>query len=82
MNTKGVYKSALFLISAYIVCWLFIYVLINQDLNVFMAYEYFILAWSFNGLERPMFIWMLSNALFIPTAITYFIIKRKGSRNQ
>ena len=77
---NGMYKTALFLAIAYLVCWLIIYVLINKDLNIGLAFEYFTQAWSFNGFVRPMYIWWLSNLLFIVTAITYFVIKRRGTR--
>ena len=80
MNAKGIYKSALFLVTAYVTCWVLIYVLINQDLNMILAYEYFIMAWSFNGFIRPTYIWLLSNALFIVIVFTYFVIRRKGAR--
>ena len=49
-------------------------------MNIGLAIEYFIQAWSFNGLVRPMYIWWLSNALFIAAVIIYFLVKKRGAR--
>jgi hypothetical protein len=77
---RGLYKKALFLVSAYIVCWLVGYVLINQDINLALAFDYFIQAWGFNGFVRPMYVWWASNVLFIVVAIIYLIIIRRSGR--
>jgi len=82
MNKKGIYKKALFLVPAYIFCWLLMYVFINQDINIALAAEFFIQAWSFNGFVRPMYVWWLSNALFVVVAIVYFVINPRGSSEQ
>ncbi len=70
---KGIHKPLLLLVPVYLFYWLLSYVIINQDLNITLAYEYFILAWSFDGLARPMYVWWLSGVLFIFTAITYMV---------
>ena len=69
------YRKILIIIPVYILCWLVMYVFINQDLNIALAFEYFIQAWSFNGFVKPMSIWWLSNILFIVAVI----IKRRGA---
>lgn len=82
MKNNGIYKKVLFLLPTYAVCWLFMYLLTNQDLNLELAAEYFIQAWSFNGFVRPMYIWWLSNALFVVVATVYLVTNREGSREQ
>jgi len=82
MNKNEIFRKALFLIPAYLICWLLMYGLVNQDMNLGLAAEYFVQAWSFNGFVRPMYIWWLSNALFVVVAIVYFVINRRGSIGQ
>lgn len=55
------------------------YVLINQNLNVGLAFEYLTQAWSFSGFVKPMYIWWLSNALFIATVIIYTLVRKRGA---
>ena len=82
MNINKTYRMALFLIPAYLVCWLLMYGFVNQDMNLGLAAEYFIQAWSFKGFVRPTYIWWLSNALFVVVAIVYFVVNRRGSSEQ
>ncbi len=79
MNKKRIYKKILFLVPGYIVCWLLMYVFINQDINLTLAAEYFVQAWTFNGFVRPMYVWWLSNALFVVVVVVYFVINRRGT---
>ena len=82
MNRNGKYRKALFLVLAYLGCWLLMHVFINQDLNLVLAAEYFVQAWSFNGFVRPTYIWWLSNPLFVVVVIVYFITDRLRSSEQ
>jgi len=70
-------KKLLFLAIVYIFTWFISYVFINQDINLVLALDYFVQAWSFNGLERPMFVWFIYNALFILIVIAYLVIARR-----
>jgi len=72
-------KKVLFLAIVYIFTWVFSYVFINQDINLALAIDYFVQAWSFNGLERPMFVWFICNTLLILIVIAYLVITRRRS---
>ncbi len=61
-------------------CWTLSYVIVNGDLNLELLVEYFILAWTFDGLERPLFTWILSLILFVLIIVLYWVVigkKRK-----
>lgn len=74
---KVITNKILFLVLVYIFAWVISYVFINQDINLVLALDYFVQAWSFNGLERPMFVWFICNTLFVFIVITYLVIKRR-----
>ena len=82
LMTKEIYKDRFCLFLAYVACWLLAYAAINQDFNLALVFEYLVQAWSFGGLVRPMYIWWLSNAIFIVVAVLYLAIKRRRPREQ
>ncbi len=73
------YKNISLFISAYVACWFLGYVVINRDANLFLALEYFYQAWSLKGFVRPMYVWWLSNSLFIGIAILYLFFQRRSA---
>ena len=46
-------------------CWVIAYMVVNQDFNVPMMLNYFWLAWTFTGGERPASIQFLSVILLL-----------------
>lgn len=80
MEKGEVFKKILLLIIAYLVCWLIAYFFVNQDLNFARAYQYFVMAWSFQDLALPKKVWWISNAMTLVVVILYFIRQRRRWR--
>ncbi len=65
-------------IAIYLVCWVLAYLIVNQDINLGLMMEYFVLAWTFDGFVRPFYTWAFSLLLLAPIAAVYrFILIRK-----
>ena len=76
-------NKLLLALGIYLICWVFAYVLVNGDFNLKYMYEYFVLAWTFNGLMRPTYTWILSLMMFFPTiGLIWYIAKKKKSDNE
>ena len=74
-------KNLLILPFVYIASWIAAYVVINQDFNTKYMWDYFVLAWTFNGFIRPSVIWMLSIASTI--VIMVIVVRRsRGSSKE
>jgi len=67
------------LVATYVVAWTVAYVLVmGSDFAYFV--EYFVLAWTFRGLEIPTYIWLFSIAVFLPFAVlVLFLLRRRRS---
>jgi hypothetical protein len=65
------------LVATYVVAWTVAYVLVmGLDFAYFL--EYFVLAWTFSGLEVPTYIWLFSIAVFLPFAgLALFLLRRR-----
>jgi hypothetical protein len=70
MRTFLKYTGALF--ATYMVAWsasyVFMFISRGDPLDFRYYWEYFKLAWTFNGLEVPSFIWLFSIVAFLPLA--------------
>ncbi len=54
----------------------------NQDLDVGLAVEYFVQAWTFSGLVRPLYVWFAGNGVFAVAVITLILCRmRAKNRN-
>ncbi len=73
-------KFILFLTVAYVISWFIGYIAVNQDLNIGLASEYFLQAWTFNGLARPMYVWWLSNGLFVLVATALWLVQKHAQK--
>ena len=66
-------KYAVALLATYLLAWTasYVYMFVSRgDSLDFSHYlEYFVLAWTFNGLEIPTFIWLFSIVTFVPLAV-------------
>ena len=79
MNKSIISKIPTYL-AIYIACWVLSYVIVNNDFNTSLMLEYFKLAWSFNGLERPTYTQIISLIIFFPTiGLIYFMLRKKGN---
>jgi len=74
-------KSALFYFAIYLVCWVVAYIVVNGNINIQLMAEYFVLGWSFQGMERPMFSWLISLVIFTPIATVMIFKNRKKKIN-
>ena len=54
----------------------------GDGLDFSYYWEYFALAWTFNGLEIPSFIWFFSLVAFIPMAALLLILLRRHDRRK
>lgn len=52
-------------LPGYLLCWQLSYYLTNENFSFSMSYDYFVLAWTFSGGERPFFVWFFSIVMFI-----------------
>jgi hypothetical protein len=64
----------------YLVCWQAMYILVNQDFNILMSFDYFFMAWTFSAGERPFFIWFFSIVIFLVVVLIMKI--RKWYKNR
>lgn len=64
----------------YLVCWQIAYYLINQDFNLAMSYDYFVMAWTFSAGVRPFFAWVFSLAIFLASVGVIALILRRSKR--
>lgn len=73
----------LLLLPLYFICWQLSYSLINQDFNLLMSYDYFVMAWTFTGGERPTFAWVFSIVIFLVAVSIFMLVAwvRNRARN-
>ncbi len=68
------------LLAAYFVAWTVAYAFIAYSavnrLDFSHYFEWFVLAWTFQGLEMVVFTWYLSLALFLPLAVVGVFLAR------
>ena len=57
----------------YLISWMIAYIVFMQN-DMKYYFEYFILAWTFNGLEYPSGIWLLSIVIFILLVLLFKVI--------
>ena len=81
MNKSIINKIPTYL-AIYIACWILSYVIVNNDFNVNYMLEYFKLAWSFNGLERPTYTQIISLIIFFPIVGIIYFTSRKKNNNE
>ena len=74
-------KKVLIFLFIYLVCWALSYVIVNQDFNIELLVDYFVLAWTFDGFVRPVYTWILSLLLFLPIVAIYWFVARKKGRD-
>lgn len=69
------------LFAYYFVSWLLAYVFVflsrGDTLDFGYFFDYLVLAWTFEGLELPMFIWILSLIIFVPLSLVIELLVRK-----
>lgn len=68
----------------YLFCWQMSYFLINQDSDLSMSYEYFLLAWTFSGGMHPTYVWVISIATFFTSILIIkrlYLITNKSTEN-
>ena len=65
---------AVFTLSMYFVCWQVSYYWANEDMNLEMSYDYFVMAWTLTGGERPTWIWIISIIMYVCVLIFSYII--------
>lgn len=77
---KTVFRYSGTLVGVYLAAWTASYVImVGLDFSHF--FEYFRLAWTFNGGELPTFIWWFSVLAFLPLAVlAVFLLKRYQKR--
>ena len=82
-------KYSVSLLATYLLTWTgsYIYMMLSRGdgLDFDYYWEYFRLAWTFNGLEIPSFIWIFSIVGFVPLAVIVvitlqFLDRKKASR--
>jgi hypothetical protein len=66
-----------FAVAVYAVCWITAYVVVNDDLDTHLLVQYFVLAWTGQGLERPFFTWIVSCLFFVMFLIGWWIRHRR-----
>lgn len=74
-------KKILIFLLMYLVSWAFSFVVINGDFNFKYMVEYFALAWTFDGLMRPTYTWILSLVIFLPMLGVSLYMTRKRSNS-
>jgi hypothetical protein len=77
-------RYAIALVAAYVLAWTIAYsFIIYSAVNRLDFSEYihwFVLAWTFNGLEMVAFTWLFSLAAFIPLAVIAIVLTRRLGR--
>jgi len=73
-------KTLVFFLAAYFLSWVLSYVVVNGDLNIDYMWEYFVLAWTFDGFVRPVVTWLLSIVTFsVIVSVSWYAKRKKGS---
>ena len=76
----------LLLPPTYIICWTLAFVLtflFGGDVPDFRLYfKYLVDSWTFNGFERPTFVWLFSLILFLPVASLVFALAIRRGRQE
>lgn len=71
-------------VGVYACCWVYAYHIVNQDFDQELMVEYFWLAWTGQGLERPAFVQIISLLLFTPFVGVALLVrswrKRRAAR--
>ena len=79
-------KYAVALLATYLVAWtasyVFMFVSRGDGFDFRYYWEYFVLAWTFNGLEVPTFIWLFSIVAFLPLAALVVILMRRHAKHK
>jgi len=65
---------AILIFPMYLLCWQLSYYWVNEDMNLEMSYDYFVMAWTLSGGERPTWIWIVSIILFIGIVFLGYIL--------
>ena len=77
-------RYAAALLGTYMLSWtasyIFVFVSRGDGLDFSYYFQYFRLAWTFNGLEIPSFIWLFSIVAFVPLAALVVILMRRYDR--
>jgi hypothetical protein len=75
-------KYVLIAVVIYAISWVGAYVFINGIDQEFwgLCYQYFVLAWTFDGLERVGFTWMFSLAFFAVGFGAFLFIQRSSKK--
>jgi hypothetical protein len=69
-------------VTAYAICWIGAYALVNGDLDGKLIVQYFVLAWTGNGFVRPTFTWLISLVAFSTVVVVWWILARRCGRRQ
>lgn len=84
---KAFFRYFLALVAAYWLAWTIAYVgvMYNAVLRLDFSeyFHWFVLAWTFRGLEMVALTWLLSMGLFLPlAAIAVFLARRLGRHSK
>jgi len=60
-------------IPGYLICWQLSYYWINNNTNLSLSFDYFRLAWTFSGGERPFFTWVFSIIIYVAVFVLAYI---------
>jgi hypothetical protein len=78
-------RYMIYLLAAYFVAWTISYMFVIYSavnrLNFDLYFNWFVLAWTFQGMEMVAFAWHLSLILFVPLAAGSVYLARRVPRS-
>ena len=66
-------KKGLLLLLTYLVCWQLTFIAFFREFNFSFSYELFMLSWTFQSLEKGIFVWVISLTVFFIVVGVFFL---------